>query len=141
MGLPGREHIELTGHRQHVVRHAGAERLNVPVLRAVEAELAIKTVGFDLWWHFQKDHSGEAAAMGVGGVVVTGGLAIEPEINHLQAVATGNPGAATLGWLTVHHMADPAITGRQQVVVAELLHARLIRPQFALLTQLTRQLR
>ena len=79
--------------------------------------------------------------MGVGGVVVTGGLAIEPEINHLQAVATGNPGAATLGRLTVHHMADPAITCRQQVVVAELLHAGLIRSQFALLTQLTRQLR
>ena len=100
MGLPGREHIEhieLSGHRQHLVRHAGAERLNVPFFRAVEAELVIKTVGGDLRWHFQKDHSGGAAAMSVGGVVVTGGLAIEPEINHLQAVATGNPGAATLG--------------------------------------------
>ena len=76
MGLPGREHIELSGHRQHIVRHVGAERLNVPVFRAVEAELAIKTVGGDLRWHLQKDHSGEAAAMGVGGVVITGGLAI-----------------------------------------------------------------
>ena len=61
MGLPGRKHIKLTGDRKHVVRHAGAERLNVPVFRPVEAELAIKTVGVDLRWH-QKDHSGEAAA-------------------------------------------------------------------------------
>ena len=78
MGLPGREHIELTGHRQHVVRHAGAERLKVPVFRAVDAEVAIRSVGVDLRWHLQKDHSGEAAAMGVGGVVISGGLAIEP---------------------------------------------------------------
>ena len=60
------------------MRHASAERLNVPVFRAVEAELAIKTVGVDLRWDLQKDHSGEAAAMGVGGVVIAGGLAIEP---------------------------------------------------------------
>ena len=141
MGLPGREHIELSGDGKHVMRHSGTERLQMPVFRAVEAELAIKTVGIDLGWHLQKDHPGKAAAVGMGGVVVTCGLAIEPEINHLQAVATGNPGASTLGRLTVHHVADPTLASRQKVVVAEVLHSGLLRPQFALLTQLTRQLR
>ena len=63
----------------------------------MEAELAIKIVGVDLQWHLQKDHFGEAAAMGVGGVVVIGGLTIQPKIDHLKVVATGTPGAAPLG--------------------------------------------
>jgi len=40
-----REDIEVAGHRQHVLGHAGAEALDVPLLLAVEAELAIEALG------------------------------------------------------------------------------------------------
>ena len=76
MGLPGGEHIELTGHRQHVLRHAGAEALDVPFLRAMETQLAIETGAADLGGHLQIQHPGKTAAVGVGGVVITGPLHI-----------------------------------------------------------------
>ena len=141
MRLPRWKHVVMACDRQHVLRHGGSETLKMPFLRAVEAELTIEAAFIDLRRHVQKNHPGETATVGVHGVVITCPLAIQPEINHLQVVATGNPGAPSLGRLTVHHVPDPAIAGRQQVVVAELLHAGLIRPRFALLTQLTRQLR
>ena len=71
MGLPGREHVEIAGHGQHVFGHAGAEALNVPFFRPMKTELAIKTLGVDLRRHLQKQHTRETAAMGMGGVVVT----------------------------------------------------------------------
>ena len=108
--------------------HPGAEGLQMPVLWTVKAELAVKAVAVDLGGHLEKDHPREAAAVGMGWVVVAGGLAVDPQIDHLQPVATRNPGTTPLGWLPIHHMADPAITGGKQNLGAELLHRRLVRP-------------
>ena len=139
MGLPSRKDIELTRHRQHVFGHAGAEALDVPLLRAVEAELPIEAVVHDLGRHLQEDHPGEAAAVGVGGVVVAGALHVEPHIDHLQPVAAGRPGAAALGRLLIDHMADPALASGDQHRGTQLGHRRILGPQLPLQRQLAGQ--
>ena len=79
--------------------------------------------------------------MGMHRVVVTSPLAIQPEVDHLQAVSTWNPGPSSLRGLTFHDVADPAIAGRQQVLCTQLLYPILGGKQLPLLRQLTRQLR
>lgn len=54
--LPGGENVELPWHGQHIVSHARTKRLQMPILRAMEAELTVKALAIDLWWNFQKDH-------------------------------------------------------------------------------------
>ena len=82
MGLPGRKDVKAPGFGQHIVGHPRAEALNMPLLWAMETELPIKALSADLRRHLQKNHPGKAAAVGVGGVVVTGLLAVEPNIHH-----------------------------------------------------------
>ena len=139
MGLPGGKDVVLPRHRQHVGRHTGAEALDLPGLRAVEAELAIKLLRADLRRHLQKQHAGEAPAVCMGGVVVAGALHIEPQINHLQGVLAGIPGATALGWLLIDHLTDPVLTGGQDHVPAEGDDARGIRGELPLLEQLAGQ--
>ena len=55
--MPGGKDIELARHGQHIVSHAGTKRLQMPILRTVEAELTVKALAVDLWRHFQKDHA------------------------------------------------------------------------------------
>ena len=141
MRLPGGEDIEIPRRWQHVMSHAGTERLQMPVLGSMETELTIKALAIDLRWHLQKDHTGKTAAMGMGWVVVSSALTIEPEIHHLQLVTTGNPGTATLRRLTRHHMSDPAVAGREQVLDTQLLNPRQRRAELSLLAELTGEFR
>ena len=140
MGLPCREHIEIPRYRQHIFRHSGAEALDVPFLRTVEAQLPIEAAAVHLGRHLEKNHPGEAAPMGVHGVVVPGSLAIQPEVDGLQPVAAWHPRPTALRRLAIHHMADPALAGRQQLSLHQLLHAGLIRAQLPLFAELSRQL-
>ena len=140
MRLPRWEHVVLAGDRQHVLRHGGSEALKMPFLRAVEAELTIEAAFVDLWRHVQKNHPGETATVGVHGVVITRPLAIQPEIDHLQVVAAWNPGTPSLGRLTLHHVPDPAIAGRQKMLPAQLLDPLLIWEQLTLLRKLSGEL-
>lgn len=77
--------------------------------------------------------------MGVGGVVIPRSLAVEPEIHHLQSVPAWYPGSAPLRWLTIHHMADPLVTGREKLFSTEPLNAGLVQSQLSLLTELACQ--
>jgi hypothetical protein len=87
----------------------------------------------------QVEHAREAAAVGVGGVVIAGALAVQPHINHLQVVAAGGPGAAALGRLAIDHMADPALTSRQDHPSTELGHLGRLQAQLPLLAELPRE--
>ena len=64
--------------------------------------------------------------MGVGGVVIPSPLHIQPDINHLQAVAAFRPGAPPLGRLAIDHVADPTLTTRQDHLAAQFLDGRLL---------------
>ena len=118
MGLPGRKDVEAPGFGQYVVGHSRAEALNVPLLWAMETELPIEAFTADLRRHLQKNHPGKAAAVGVGWVVVTGLLAVEPNIHHAQLIPPRCPWTAPLGRLFVDHMADPAFATGQQNAAA-----------------------
>ena len=113
MGLPCRKDVKAPGFGQHVVGHARAEALNVPLLWAMETELAIEALTADLRRYLQKNHTRKAAAGGVGGVVITGLLAVEPNIHHAQLIPTRCPWTPALRWLFVDDMADPAFTTGQ----------------------------
>lgn len=139
MGLPGGEHVVITCTGEEVMGHAGAETLDVPFLGAMQAELAIETFGPDLGRHPEEEHAREAAAVGVGRVVITGALQIEPDVDHLEAVAAWDPGAAALGWLAVDHMPDPALTTRQDHLPAEVSHNGVVEIEFPLEFQLARK--
>ena len=85
------------------MRHPRAEGLDVPLLGSMKTELTVKAVGVDLRGNLQKDHTGKAAAMGVGGVVITSLLTVQPEIDGLQVIAARDPWATALGRLAIHH--------------------------------------
>ena len=78
--------------------------------------------------------------MGMGGVVITSFLTVQPEIDGLQVIAARDPWATALGRLAIHHMLNPAVAGRQQMLVHQRLNTRLIRTKFPLLAELPRQL-
>ena len=102
MRLPGGKDIELSRHRKHVMRHPRAEGLDVPLLGSMKTELTVKAVGIDLRRNLQKDHAGKAAAMGVGGVVITSFLTVQPKIDGLQVIAARDPWATALGgWRSI----------------------------------------
>ena len=140
MRLPGGENVELPWHGQHVVSHARTKRLQMPILRTVEAELTVKALVVDLWWRFQKDHPRKTASMGMGGVVVASSLTVEPNINHLQLITTRHPGSPALWRLTPHHMSDPAVTGREHMRRTQLLNRGMAPTELSLLAELTSQL-
>ena len=78
--------------------------------------------------------------MGVGGVVVTSSLTVEPKIHHLQLIAAWHPGTAALWRLAPHHMRDPAVTGRKNMHGAQLLDRGVAPTELSLLAELTGKL-
>ena len=63
----------------------------------------------------------------MGGVVIPSNLAIQPKIDELELVFPSTPWPATLRWLAVDHMADPALASRQEVLPDQALHPWLPR--------------
>ena len=78
--------------------------------------------------------------MGMGGVVVASSLTVEPEIHHLQLIATRYPWTAAKRRLTTHHMGDPAVTGRKNMGGTQLLDRGMPPTELTLLAELTSQL-
>ena len=76
----------------------------------------------------------------MGGVVVASSLTVEPEIHHLQLIATRHPRAATLRWLTTHHMGDPTVTGWKKMAGTQLLDRGIPATELTLLAELTSKL-
>ena len=76
----------------------------------------------------------------MGGVVVASPLTVEPEIHHLQLIATRHPRTAALWRLTLHHMSDPPVTGRKKMGRTQLLDRRMPPTELTLLAELTSQL-
>ena len=105
----------------------------------MEAELSVEAIGADLRGNLQEQHPGKAAAVGVGGVVVTGALHIEPQIDHLQGVLARIPGASALGRLLIDDVTDPVLASRQEDIAAQRDHPRGLRGELPLLEQLAGQ--
>lgn len=139
MGLPGGKDINIAGHRQNIVGHAGAEALNVPFFRAMKTELAIEPVRPDLGWHLKEQHSRKATTMRVDRIVVALSLHIEPQINHSQAVPSRSPRPPSLGWLPVDHMTDPPFTSRQDHGTTEFSNRWVSGRKFPLIGELSSQ--
>ena len=119
--------------------HSCSERLQMPLFGPVKTQLSVETVGVDLGRSFQENHSREAAAVGMGGVVIPSNLAIQPKIDQFQLVSPKTPWSASLRGLAVDDMADPAFASRQKVFLNQSLHSWLLIFQLPLLTELTGQ--
>jgi hypothetical protein len=106
----------------------------------MEAELAIKTVSADLRRHLEKQHARKTASMGMGGVVITRTLNVEPKIDQSQAVTPWGPWASALGGLLIDDMADPTLAARENDVLTQALHHGVVGGKLSLLGQLTSKL-
>ena len=76
----------------------------------------------------------------MGGVVVASPLTVEPEIHHLQLIATRHPRTAALRRLTPHHMSNPTVTGWKKMAGTQLLDRGMPSTELTLLAELTSQL-